>query len=721
MNKVYVQSPQSVLVVDDQPEVRFLAAEALRQAGFAVIEADTGTAALAIVEESVPDAVLLDLVMPELDGYTVCREIRSRIETRRLPVLMMTGLDDEESIERAYAAGATDFISKPFRRFILIQRINAMLRAQSTEEKLHQMAYFDSVTGLANRTSFKHQLSYSMAFAKRHKRQLSVLSLDLDDFKRINDTLGHEVGDAVLKLVATRLQECIRDTDILEKIETANGQGEFAARMGGDEFIILLSEIHSKHDTVVVAQRVLECLSQSMTLAGYEVFITPSIGIAIYPDDALDEETLLRNADSAMYAAKRAGKNSFRIYDDAMNSAALQRLSMDNELRHAIEQDELTLNYQPQIDAVSGQICGIEALLRWQNDRLGAVSPFEFIPIAEENGLIIPIGEWVLRTACAQAKSWQRQGLPVERMSVNISVPQFIQPTFVDLVKYILTKTGLEPKYLELEITESLLAKDVDLAINSLRELKTVGVQLAIDDFGTGYSSLSYLKRFPIDRLKIDRSFVNEITSDPDDAAIATAVTAMAKSMSLGVIAEGVETEGQLNLLLNIGCREMQGYYFSRPLSIDDMSCFLKRNDNLIHLRQENTTARAIVLFLDDDDLILDTIKTVLSDEDYQVITANNASDAFEVLATHPIDVLVVDYRMPDLSGAEFLSRAFKQYPDIVQIMLSGECDLKSLVATLDNSDVNMYLEKPIDWDLLRSALQHAIELSVQRKILKVA
>jgi predicted signal transduction protein with EAL and GGDEF domain len=352
------------------------------------------------------------------------------------------------------------------------------------------------------------------------------------------------------------------------------------ARFGGDEFTILLTEIRDSGDAAVVAQRIMDALTTPLNLAEHEVVITPTIGIAVFPEDGNNTEVLFRNADTAMYSAKRRGKNNFQFYNNAMNASALGRLTMESQLRKALEQNELLLYYQPQQELDSSQIIGVEALLRWQNKELGNVPPDRFIPIAEDSGLIIPIGEWVLRTACTQLKAWQDTGVPIARVAVNISVRQFMYPGFLQLVKQVIEETGLAPEDLELEITESLLMQDTEGAIHLLQDLKALGVQLAIDDFGTGYSSLSYLKRFPIDRLKVDKAFVQEITNNKEDAAITRAVIAMANNMDLRVIAEGVETAEQLSYLADEHCHEIQGYYLSRPMPAHEVCSFMDAINN---------------------------------------------------------------------------------------------------------------------------------------------
>lgn len=702
----------TVLIVDDQQIARLLASEALLGAGFNVLEAEDGHKALEILEYQNPDVVLLDLIMPGLDGIEVCKLIKARASTTRIPVLMITGVDDEESIEQIYDAGATDFIAKPFRRFVLVQRVMALIRACRIDEELHRLAYFDSLTSLANRTSFHQYLSSCLSRHRSLKQQSSVLYLDLDDFKRINDTLGHEVGDSLLQLVASRLRNSIRAGQHSGS-NRSSPMGDMVARLGGDEFIMLLPEIQNRQDAEQVARRICQTVSQPMSLSGYDIFITCSVGISVFAGDSTDIETVLKHADNAMYAAKSVGKNNFRFYDESMNSAALQRLAIDNELRHALDRNEFLLNYQPQIDAYSGQVCGLEALLRWNNLKLGAVSPAEFIPVAEDNGLIVSIGEWVLRTGCSQMKQWIDMGLTVERISVNISVAQFTKPEFTQLVADILEQTGLTPKYLELEITESLLAKNVDLAISTLSALKKIGVQLAIDDFGTGYSSLSYLKKFPLDRLKIDRSFVNEINSNADDAAIATAITSMAKSMGLSVIAEGVETEAQLNTLLNCGCREIQGYYFSHPLPKEETAVFLRNEHNYGIRQAEIGTVKSSVLFLDNDATVLSDIQAMVETSSFEVYTATDTKTAFDILATSTIDIIVVDRELSDRKGTEMVNQVVSRYPEIVPIMLSDQHDIQSLISVVNSCSLFQYLEKPADTESLMTALNDAISLRV--------
>jgi diguanylate cyclase (GGDEF)-like protein len=391
----------------------------------------------------------------------------------------------------------------------------------------------------------------------RHECKIAVFFLDLDHFKAINDSLGHAVGDLLLQAVAERLESGIRQSDTI-------------ARTGGDEFVIITMGLHDEMNASLVATTILRCLDEPFWISGREIFINGSLGISIYPDDAGDASTLLKNADMAMYVAKEEGRNRYNYYAKQLQERAVERLEIETALRHAVADNLLSLVYQPQLDARTGTVIGLEALLRWNNpDGTPYLSPLQIITIAEKNGLIIPIGEWVLHTACRQLRQWQHEGLATPRLAINLSAVQFEEPGLVQMVQDVLQKNDLSPDYIELELTESAIMHRPDEAKQKLHELKKLGVWLALDDFGTGYSSLSYLKLFPIDRIKIDRSFVNEATTNNDDAAIVETVISLANNMRMQVIAEGVETQKHVEFLLARGCHEMQGYYYARPLSAD--------------------------------------------------------------------------------------------------------------------------------------------------------
>jgi len=444
------------------------------------------------------------------------------------------------------------------------------------EARIRRLAFFDGLTGLPNRELFSLRLEQAIALARRQGHPLAALFLDLDNFKRINDTLGHGVGDQLLQAIGQRLQHCVRAGDVIGRPPAAAERESQLARFGGDEFVVALTAMRRSEDAALVAQRILDSVGRPVHVGEHEMLVTASIGIAVFPDDGEDPETLYRNADLAMYAAKRVGKNAFQFFSRAMNETAQKHLTVERLLRRALAEGELSLWYQPQLHVLSGEVTGMEALLRWTSPELGHIPPLEFIPIAEETGLIIPIGEWVLRTACAQAKRWHDAGWVPLRMAVNVSVHQFVHPGFPDLVKRVLQDTGLDPAALELEITESVLMKDEAHAVDTLSALKALGVSLALDDFGTGYSSLGRLKTFPIDRLKIDRSFIQAISDDGDEKAIASAVIAMAENMRLRVTAEGVETNGQLEYLRHNHCEEIQGFFISRPLPPEEAMTFLR-------------------------------------------------------------------------------------------------------------------------------------------------
>jgi diguanylate cyclase (GGDEF)-like protein/PAS domain S-box-containing protein len=427
------------------------------------------------------------------------------------------------------------------------------------EERVQSLAYYDALTGLPNRILLRDRLSMALANARRQKHKVALLFVDLDRFKTINDSLGHSVGDLLLQEVAERLKRGVREEDTV-------------ARLGGDEFLIVLTHIDDIPSVAVSAERFMDAMTTRFVIQGHSLSIGCSLGISIFPEHGADSETLIKHADAAMYGAKDGGRNNFQFFTADMNAQAVERLTLENGLRLALEKKELFLVYQPQMDIATGKIRGLEALLRWQHPELGLVPPDKFIRIAENSGLIVPIGEWVLRTACSQARKWQDEGLPAVSIAVNVSAVQFRQQGLCELIRKVLLATGLAPHCLELELTESLLLGDADVTLSVLQELKAMGLTLAIDDFGTGYSSFSYLKRFPVDKLKIDRSFVRDVAVNPDDAAITTAIISMAKSLNLEVIAEGVENEAQMSFLRAHQCDEIQGYYFSKPLAADKVA-----------------------------------------------------------------------------------------------------------------------------------------------------
>jgi diguanylate cyclase (GGDEF)-like protein/PAS domain S-box-containing protein len=433
---------------------------------------------------------------------------------------------------------------------------------EAAEQRIEYLAYHDTLTGLPNRLLVQDRFEQAMAQAERKQSKVALVYLDLDNFKSINDTLGHAAGDEFLKEVARRLRACVRDSDTI-------------SRQGGDEFLLVLGELPDTEVVSAIVIKIMERLQEPMHLDTHELSSSASIGVAIGPDDGHDFETLRKKADLAMYRSKESGRNTYHFFDPTMDAEAGEHLFMRNGLRHALERQEFVLHYQPQIDLASGAVIGAEALIRWNHPELGLVAPARFIPVAEESGLIVPIGEWVLREACCQAVAWQQAGLPELAMAVNLSAVQFKRGDIEKSILHALESSGLDPSLLELELTESILIQNVENVLATVKRLKLLGVKISIDDFGTGYSSLSYLKRFDIDKLKIDQSFVRDLATDPDDAAIVRAIIQMARSLNLRTIAEGVETVEMLEQLRSFQCDEAQGYYFARPMPAADFASYL--------------------------------------------------------------------------------------------------------------------------------------------------
>ena len=697
-----------VLVADDDPTMRLLMLEMLAQVGLDAIEAEDGVKAVACYQSTAPDLVLLDVEMPGMDGFAVCREIR-RLETHTtVPIIMVTGGDELESVTQAYEAGATDFVSKPINWPILGHRVLYVLRASDaitrlriadahhravlaaipdtffrmnkegyyldyeqgheasgvfssdqcvgrhldqvlpgeiarhmleqvqtvldtqhirsldyelpmpgpaprarqgehaapvpapvrhfearlvatgpdevlglvrdiserkrTEEQIRRLAYCDSLTGIPNRQAFLETLEAELVRSRKANKKFAVLFMDLDAFKRINDTLGHDVGDHLLKAVSERLRETTRPSDVVSRTELG---GNNLARLGGDEFTILIPDLERVENALNVAHRVKEAMRRPFLLDTHEIFVTASIGISLYPEDGEDCNSLLKYADTAMYHAKNCGKNNAKLYSSSLTMQIMSHVKLEVGLRKALQNDELYLLYQPQIDVASAQIVGVEALVRWRHPERGVISPTEFIPLAEETGLIVPIGEWVLRTACRQAIAWQAAGKRSVRVAVNLSAKQFKDENLTQIVLSALHDTGLSPELLELELTEGTLMDDARATMVTLEQLRGIGVYLSIDDFGTGYSSMNYLKRFDVRALKIDKSFISGLPQDSENAAITRAIIAMAHGLKMAVVAEGVETDAQLALLEEYGCDMAQGYYLGHPSPPESINIML--------------------------------------------------------------------------------------------------------------------------------------------------
>ena len=523
------------------------------------------------------DIILLDLGLPDAHGVGAVR--RAHAAAPHVPLVVLTGMDDEALAAQALQEGAQDYLIKgQIDTRGLMRALRYAIERKATALQIIHSSQHDFLTGLPNRMLLYDRIGRAIALATRNRQWVAVLFLDLDGFKHINDSLGHSVGDKLLQSIAVRLVQCVRGTDTV-------------SRQGGDEFVVLLAEVAQPEDaaiavqrvlsaTAITAQRMLQTVAQAHNIDHHDLHVTVSIGVSVYPADGADAETLIKNADTAMYQAKDNGRQNYLFFEPAMNVRAVERQSIEESLRRAMERGELSLLFQPKIDLRTGAITGAEALVRWTHPIRGAVPPAQFIPIAEDCGLILPIGNWVLREACAQVRAWANAGLPPVNIAVNISAMQFRDERLLEGVLAILRETGLEPRRLELELTESVLMKRVEFTAAILQALRERGVRVAIDDFGTGYSSLSYLRKFPIDALKIDQSFLHPIAVG-DDRAIATAVIAMARSLKLRVIAEGVETAEQLAFLQDQKCDEAQGFFFSPPVPAERFAALLR--DGLQH------------------------------------------------------------------------------------------------------------------------------------------
>ncbi|MCU1268080.1 MAG: hypothetical protein JWM21_4398 [Acidobacteria bacterium] len=568
--EIPVQRP-TILIIDDEEPIRNLLVELLR-AKYDCTSVSCAEDALNVLKGDVFDIVISDINMADISGLELLRHVHSdRPDT---VVIMISGGQTIESAIDAIRGGAFDYIMKPLdlnhieaavdralRHHVLLTQkrtyennLEEMVRERTT--RIAHLAYYDDLTDLPNRTLFVDRISQALTLAQRQPQLVGVMLLSLDRFKKINDTLGHQEGDFCLVEVANRLRKCLRE-------------GDTVARYDSDEFALLISQVKATEELADLSLVLAEALRSPFFLGGQEVYVTASFGISIFPDDGTDEDTILKNAGAALYQAKKAGGNTYRFYTSDMNARAVKRLALETSLRRAIENEELVLFYQPQIDYETHLVVGAEALVRWQHPTLGLLPPSEFIPLAEDTGLILQLGKWVMRTACAEACTWRAYGLGKMRVAVNVSAREFGRSDFYESMVEILNQTGLDASCLELELTETTMMQNADAAVELLTRIRKLGVKIALDDFGTGYSSLSYLKRLPIDTLKLDRSFVDGSTTDPNDAALVVAVIKLAHSFRLQVIAEGVETEEHLRFLRLLGCDGGQGYLFGKPVPAD--------------------------------------------------------------------------------------------------------------------------------------------------------
>jgi diguanylate cyclase (GGDEF)-like protein len=696
---------RSILVVDDDEVFSLLASETLQQAGYTALVAATGRAALEILAVQKPDLVLLDVELPDANGFDLCTSIRAASDGADVPIVMVTGHNDTESIERAFMVGATDFIHKPVLWQTLPQRVEFILRAQDTlqslriseqknrallqalpdtiyivdgdgillehitgvertagsslvgklledvipadaaraarhsmtapidvkrvttcdfevgqgperrcfetrlrpqpdgtlvvitrditerrrtESRIKYLAYFDTLTGLPNRQLLVREMSRAIRAAQKSGTLIALLYLDLDRFKRINDNLGHSVGDALLKAVARRLHQSIRPSDTVTSPGGGKASRGSVARLGGDEFVVLVTDLTDEGQATAVADRIRDALGEPFECGGHRFVVTPSIGIALYPKDGGDIEDLLVKADMAMYKAKDQGRNGHAFYGESMAIRSLSRLELENDLRRAFDAGDFQIHHQPKVDLATGTVVGVEALLRWRHATRGWISPETFIPVAEETGLIVALGDWVLRQTCRQLQRWAGTDLGQLTIAINVSVQQFAREDFVESVLRTLQTFSVRPQLLELEITESLLLRNVDDTTACMKRFRAAGLTLSIDDFGTGYSSLGYLRSFPVDALKIDRSFVKDLNAKGDGGAICAAIIALARELKLRVIAEGVENLEQVEFLRRHRCDQVQGYLMSAPVPIEELEKMLRSNPQGTRLFQRS-------------------------------------------------------------------------------------------------------------------------------------
>ncbi len=580
MTEINQQNPQdnlstaTVMIIDDEPIVIDVVKAFLEEAGYRrFIGVADPTKAIEAITDNKPDVILLDLLMPGMNGLDVLAAVRKDPELRFIPIIVLTAASDAATKMRVLELGATDFLAKPVDASELTLRMRNSLAFKAYRDHL---AYYDGLTGLPNRKLFHERLNVGLRRAKRTNRLCALLHMNLDRFKQINETLGHRVGDGLLKVVAQRLNLSIRGTDTVGRLIEERETGWSVSRVGGDEFTVLLTDLDRVESAAIVAGRILASLAEAFDVDGVELYTSPSIGISVFPNDAEDTDTLMKNAGAALSHAKQKGRNTFVFYSDEINRSSREKLTIETQLRHALERDELTLYYQPKLCVRSGQVVSAEVLVRWNHPELGQIPPGKFIPIAEDAGLIVPIGEWALRKAALQLQALHKSGFAQVGTSVNVSSPQFKGGRLINALRDALKNTPIDQSKLTLEITESVLMENAEEGRKTLQKIRDFGVRLALDDFGTGYSSLAYLKKFPIHELKLDRAFISGLPNDLEDSAIAAAIIAMAKGLKLEVTGEGIETPAQLAFLQTHGCDFAQGFLFSRPIPFRDFVTFLR-------------------------------------------------------------------------------------------------------------------------------------------------
>lgn len=566
----------AIMMVDDEPIMLEVIQALLEDAGYRnFIAVERSSQSLDMIMQTNPDLLLLDLDMPEINGYEILSEVRSNTDYEHLPVIILTASTEPDDKLKALELGATDFLSKPVDASELVLRVRNTLSAKKYQD---QLAYYDSLTGLPNLKLFIERLGWGIELSKRERVPLMVLEIGLDKFRQINETLGMYTGDEVLKTIAERLNSLIRSSDFIGRTDETIKTGEFA-RVGGHEFSIILSGVNSIETSYIVSKRILNVVRQPVLIDEHEIFITASIGIAVCPADGEEVESLIKHASSAKDFARKQGSNNYQFFSSEMNAHSRERMKMESNLRKALDNNEFELHYQPKINSETNKLVGMECLLRWNQPELGSISPMVFVPEAEKLGLIVPIGEWVLKEACQTTSEWVKSGYENLKVSVNVSPLQLNEMSLKQSIASAIQSSELSSQNLVLEITESMLMGDVEHHITLLQNIVDLGVSFSLDDFGTGYSSLSYLKKFPIDELKIDRSFLINVPERNEDNSIVKAIIAMAHSLGMNIVAEGVENAEQLEFLRQHNCSVIQGFYYSKPLNKTDFTEYLASHD----------------------------------------------------------------------------------------------------------------------------------------------
>ena len=830
-----------LLIVDGDSRSRKLLQAMLRPEGYRTHCAGSGDEALEAIARQRPDLILLDVMMPGIDGYALARRVKASAATANIPIIMITTQSDAAARLAGLEAGAEEFLAKPVLRAELWLRVRNLLRLKAfgdflkdyssilerevqartvdlqrfrtamdatadgillvsrrsmcfvevnaaacsmlgytrdemfgigpatlgaasaedlsaaydaiiggqgnseltesyllrkdggrveievqsqaqragtdwiivaivrditerkeAQKRLLHLAHYDALTGLPNRTLFYETLARTLALARNDACQVAVLFLDLDHFKNINDTLGHAMGDELLRQVSGRLESCVRVRDTV-------------GRLGGDEFALILILHDGPQSATVVANKIREALRRPYSLFSDEIPATASIGITLFPDDADDPETLIKFADTAMYRAKQAGRDTYCFFTAQMNVEVLARHDLEAALRRALDNREFVLHYQPKVSLETGMVTGLEALLRWERPGHGLVSPAQFIPLLEETGLIVKVGAWVIDEACRQMRQWLTSAVGRVKVAVNVSGRQFAEGDLEADVVAALDRHTLAADLLELELTESSVMANTGRTIEILQRLKNLGVQISIDDFGAGYSSLAYLRRFPIDRLKIDIAFIRDITTNRDDAAIALTIIRIAHSLRLGVVAEGVETAAQLAYLRRHHCDQIQGYLFSKPLPAAAVEKLLLTKQSLsttpfeLALAPLRNPPRTLLL-VDDEPEILRSLSRLLRPLAINVLAADCGEQGLQILAEQHVDVVISDQRMPGMTGVRFLAIVRERYPNVVRMILSGYADMESVTTAINQGAVYKFITKPWDDDMLAMDIQEAFQ-----------